>query len=1103
MARRRQFQTQIAKLVLLMVGVLLVGGVAIAQQTTGDILGTVTDSSGAVVGNATVTIESLDTHETRTAKTADNGDYVVNLLKPGNYSITVNSSGFKSFMVPSLTLFATDRVRINAQLTLGQATESVTVLAESSALQTDSSVLNSTINYKAVQDLPLNGRNFVQLVQLSPGVNEGPQNGGLTSGGALDDRRVTSSISANGQSDILNNQMLDGVDNNERLIGAIGVRPAVDGIREVSVQTSNYTSESGRTAGAVVNIITKSGTNQFHGTVFEYFRNDKLDTYPFAFGTALPKAELRLNQFGGSLGGPIVKDKTFFFADYEGYRQVRAGNPSRSTVPTLLEEQNPGNFSDLCPDNGGNLGPPCLFGPIGPGDQLDSAGLNYFSLYPAPNLGSNQWVGEGKTWQSSNVFDVRVDHQFRPTDSLFARFSFNKVNTIDPGPLPSKVVAGLNLNPNFSTIAPDLAYNGLLNYVHTFNSNLLMELKASYTRVDNEAANANTGLNPNEAFGQPNVNSPTSEATALALAIVVTGTALGGGGVFNPVKDKDNTFEYNGSVTYTHGAHNLRLGGRLVRRQLTSFQSSFSEGLWLFFDYPSLVAGKYFSVTRSLSLVPPHFRVWEPAVYAQDDWHIAKKLTLNLGLRYEIFTPLSEVNGRISTFDPATGQMLVPGQNGVGNTAGVKTDHHGLAPRVGFAYSAGRGLVVRGGFGLSYFPMNTTSNANMKNQPFIANFGPCGVTAPGPYGLVPQINTCPEGFSGFINGLPPSVAASANPIAGTIPDGVDPHLRTSYVEHYNLSVQKDFAGNVLTVNYVGVLGRQIAQVLPDLNQPPPNTCFQPDCDVNTLRPYFGVQPNMSTIGWFQSHGKSTYQGLQASFDRRLKNGLTLNANYQYAHALDNVDGLSNENGQGIGSVPSRVGTLDYGNSDLDVRHRIVGTANYELPFGRSSHGFAGALIKGWQVNVINVWSTGQAFTVLNATNRSGTTVGTGNPGAGSDRPDQVGSATLSNPSLSEFFNTAAFVPQTLGTIGSERKNQLHGPHFRHLDASLFKAFPLTERYKLEFRAECFNVTNTTNFALPNVNLPDNNVAQSNFGRIDLINQWTHPREIQFALKLQF
>ena len=1067
-------------------------GTAPAQQTTGDILGTVMDTSGAVVAGAAITVENLATHETRTAVASDSGDYVVNLLIPGTYMVSASASGFQKFVVSSVALSAGDRIRVNAHMVVGKTTETVTVESEESVLKTDSSVLSTTISPQQTQDLPLNGRNFVQLAQLAAGANEGPQTA-LTNGSELDDRRQSASISINGQSDVLNNVMMDGADNNERLIGTIAVRPSVEAIAEMSVQSNTYTAEVGRTGGGIINVITKSGANQFHGSVFEYIRNDKFNANPFNFGATPPKPEDRWNQFGASLGGPIKKNKTFFFGNYEGYRFIQGTAPSVYQVPTLYEEQHPGDFSDLPNYCGtGCAGPNLNQSPY----VIDPVGADYFKMFPAPNSGSNLFIGGYKNVQHSTDYDARVDHAFNPNNLMYARFAYNNVYSDSPGPFPKVTVAGIKLNPNFIGYglgnATDLDFNGLVNYIHTFNSNLLLELKASYTRSNNQSYPDTDGLNPNQAFGQPNVNTPISDSTGLAPIVLVNGADLGQV-LFQPLKDQDNTFQYLGALTYTRGRHNIKVGGTVIRRQLTSFQSSYPEALWVFMDYPGLMQGQYVTNSgRSLQLAPPHLRVWEPGFYVQDDWHAAHNLTLNLGLRYDLYTPYTEIQDRISTWDPVNAKLLIAGQNGVSNTANIKTDYHGLAPRIGFAYTAAPGFVIRGGFGIGYFPMNTTSNANMKDPPFADTLTACG------------FYNCGAGFTTFADGLPPIVAVSPttpgsvilSAPGASIPDAVSPNFRNSYIEQFNLTLQKDWIGNVLTASYVGLLGRQLVELLPDLNAPPPNTSANP----NTLRPYYSQYPNLGTIGFMQSGGISNYNSLQTSFERRFKKDLSFTVNYTWSHELDDSTGLSEENTGttgGYASVPSMIRTRDYGNSPLDIHHRIAGTANYEFPFGKSATGARGIAEKGWHLNVIDVWSTGADFTVVNYNDISGTYPG----GNNMDRPNQVGSWKLSHPGIgpsSEWFNTAAFQAQTAGTLGNERREQLFGPHFRHLDLSAFKVFQINQRFNVEFRAESFNLTNTANFALPN-----NSLGGSFFGSVTSMTYPYIPREFQFALKLRY
>ncbi len=410
-----------------------------AQMTTADVLGTVTDSSGAVVPKATVTLVDLDTQEKRTAVSNQAGEFVFNLLKPNRYSLTVTGSGFQTFVIPSFGLAAGDRAREDARLIVGSEAEVVNVEAQEPALQTDSSVLGSLVTDKATQDLPLNGRNYINLVQLTPGATEG-LNAGLASGSRPDDRRQTSSISVNGQSDVGNDQMIDGMDNNERIIGSIGVRPSVDAIQEVRIQTNTFTAEVGRSAGAVVDVITKSGTNGFHGTAYEFLRNTVLNANAYNFGQNIPKPAWHQNQFGGSFGGPIRKGKTFFFGDYEGLRILRGQNPTQTTVPTAFERANVGNFTDNPSIN-----------VIVPPSQFDPVGLQYFNLFPLPNGPGlvNNYTSAPTTTQYSTTFDGRIDHHFNDSNLFFGRYTYNAVSTFNPGLYPQLAAV---LDPYFKQI---------------------------------------------------------------------------------------------------------------------------------------------------------------------------------------------------------------------------------------------------------------------------------------------------------------------------------------------------------------------------------------------------------------------------------------------------------------------------------------------------------------------------------------------------------------------------------------------------------------------------------------------------------------------------
>ncbi len=1075
-------------------GALLLPCLNWAQVTTVDVVGTVTDTTGAIVPNAKVTLTNLDTKQTRNTNSSGSGDYAVTLLPPGRYKIQISASGFKNFEVSSISLLAGDRVRVNGSMQVGTTSETVTVEGTAPALQTDNSTMITGLEERSVQDLPLNGRNFVNLAQVQAGVNEGPPNG-LTSGTRPDDRRATSSMSVNGQSDVINDELIDGTDNNERIIGTLGVRPSIEAIAEVRIQTNSYAAEVGRTAGGVVNIITKSGTDQFHGSLYEFFRNDKLNAVPFQFGAHNPNPELRQNQFGGSIGGPIKRGKAFFFGDYEAFRLIQGTPPAALTVPTAYEVAHPGDFTDV--------GGPLITSP-------DPIGLAYFKLFPAPNVGTNQYVGSQNRTQFSNTFDVRLDHQFNPNNLLYGRYTYNNVNTFTPGIFPSASFAGVVVQPggnafSFPGQANQFAGNFMADFVHTFNSSLVMDLKAAYTHINNLSNPLSNGTNPNQAAGQPNINIDKG-SSSLAPISVVGVSGLGNGGLFIPLQDKDNSYQLNGSVSYLHGKHSAKTGVTAIYRQAANAQSSASEGSWTFASLPALVQGTFASVTRSNLLIIPHYRTWEWGFFAQDDWHVAGPLTLNLGIRYDLITPYTEIKNQISTFNPVTGMIQVAGVNGISKTAGIQTDYSDISPRVGFAYSPGHNTVIRGGFGTSYFPNNFGAAGSLENQPFNSAFGPC------------SSSTCQVGYQSLASGLPLPTPQSASNPSGAITAAVNPNFKNSYLEGYNLTIQHDFSGNVASVSYVGMLGRHLRQQMPDFDAAPPNTASNP----NSLRPYYATLPNIKQIQLLSTGGASNYNSLQATLERRTKHGLTMSANYTLARGLDNTPGNSAGAGTDYASIPGLSHSMDFGNSDLDVRDRIVFTGSYDLPFGQHDSGLRGGLLGHWQVNILQVWSTGTPFTVTNG----GANVSNNRPGtAGTDSPNMIASPKLSKPGVREFFNTAAFARQATGTLGFplgyspalinptpgpdwERRNQIYGPHQRHLDVSLFKTLPIHDAMVLQLRAEGFNIANVTNFNTPNNSFVTTATAptkQTNptFGQLTSTMPSYNPRLVQFAAKLIF
>lgn len=1114
-------------------------------QGTADIVGTVTDNGGAVVANARVTVKNLGTSLTRMQQTDPTGAYAFTLLPIGDYSVTVELAGFKTFANPRLALATGDRARVDAELQVGDVSQSVLVEAQAAALQTDSSTVGGLITNRAVQDLPMDGRNFVRLVQLAPGATESVQNAGA-GGGRVDDRRQTNAISANGQIDGANNFMLDGMDNNDRNIGTIIVKPSIDALQEVKVDTSLYPAEVGRAGGAVVNMVTKSGTNSFHGTVFEFLRNDKLNAKDYFNvpqpGNALAgkQTEYRQNQFGGSLGGPIRKDKTFFFADYEGFRKIQ-GITSQNTIPSACElgrvacngVQRVGNFSDIATP---------IYDPLShvpyPNNvitTLSKAGANYAALFPTPvgcTTPTCQYINNANLTQFAHTGDARIDHRFNVNNALFGRFSYNTTQTVAPSYLPPATVNGVTflatspqafLN-NFPSNNDQIAYSVALSYVHIFSPSVLLQLGAQGARYQGLASSLNAGIKGNDLFGGPaNVNSSYAGTDGLALVQFSNGGYVNlGDGFAVPTNNFDTTYQYNGSIDWTKGAHSMKFGASLLRRNWASFQVLF-KGSFAFSSvqtsstasstgsggnaFASLLTGFYNQAQRNMNLIAPQWRQNEIGEFFQDNWRATRWLTLNLGVRYDYTSPTTTRHNTMSNFDPtdpatlASGQIQVAGQNGVNSALNFPKQWDNIQPRTGFAATLGHGTVLRGGFGMNFWPGMVYSPAKLLNAPFVStltlNQTP-GTPTFSMDGSIPPVapnSTCLVAACG--------APAGSNFSVNTATKMTDYKYATIYM--WNLLLEKEFGSNVVSAAYVGQASKHLPLVIPnaDTNLPTlgPGGCglttpvaFPSPCQI-----YNAQIPFVSSLQLLTDQSESNYNAMQLVFQRRYQAGLTVSSSYTYSKSL--ADGSSGGGAcTGCAQVLNDFGR-DYGPSDFMVKHRFVITANYELPFAKNSKGVFAAAAKGWQLNGIYSYASGQPFTILSGQPKQNSL------GVTSDRPNAL-TPGASAHNISQWFDTTAFRAQPFGTEGNEGHNILFGPSGKKIDLSLFKDFFIRESTKLQFRAESFNMTNTPSFGLPatTISAYDSNgvpTQAGNFGRITAMSRVYTPRVFQLALKLVF
>ncbi|MCC6859317.1 MAG: TonB-dependent receptor [Bryobacterales bacterium] len=1096
---------------------LCLGALLSAQVSTGEMAGSVLDATGAGVPRARVTATNAATGAAvRSTLTGQAGDYVMTLMPPGDYTMSVETPGFRKVTQSGVHLDTSQRIRLDFTLQVGEVTETVEVRAAAPLLESQSSTVGSLIGSEFVQELPLNGRNFVQLAILTPGVNGTGYStqGTIQSGARPDDRRPGTEIFSNGNREGSNNFLYDGVDNNERLIQLIVLRPPVEAIREFKVQTNMFSADVGRNSGAVVDVVTKSGTNELHGSAFEFLRNSAMDARSYFNRKGTPFPPFRYNQFGLSLGGPVYlpklysgKNRTFFFVDYEGYRRNMVQSSVRSVATTKIRN---GDFSDEAPIYDPLSNRPDPSSPTGirrtafpgnliPRDRWDAPTAKLLAAFPLPTSSAriNNYLANLNLTQDWDQGDVRIDHQFTPNDNFFARWSIQHTTTTAPNTFPAVQIPGLpkaigvGNEDSFAGAAFNPVQHAVASYTKVISPRMVNDFRVGFTRFvldyTAEGFEAN-GPNYGNLLGIPNAN---SHPLHTMLPIINLGAYTGVGHSRSlPIFRRSNTFQYIDNMTFTTGSHTLKFGGDIRRRQITEYQTNRGNGRFNFSrgyttdigsggstgnELASFLLGYAGFLEQDFLLAWTGLRGIEAGLYFADDWRVTRRLTLNLGLRWDYYSPYTEAAGRIANFDADTATVRIAGRDGVDSRAGIERDLRNWAPRLGFAYQLARHTVVRGGFGLFYNP-NGNGGAAMRLFRHIP-FGPIYTISTNNIDLSTRVS---EGFP-----APPEVNfdAGKNPSGGVI--GVFPRYKSAYAQQFNLGVQHEIAPWQLIVkaSVVGNLGRRLGTTI-DLNQP-----FPGPQAVTVRRPYYGVRPGLAGITYAVSDGLSSYMSGQLSVEKRMSAGLSMLFGYTWGHAIDDV---GTEFGGGTGTPQDvRNRRADRGNSVYDIRHRATISYTYRLPFGQgrplaNRGGAVNYIVGGWQTNGIVIMQTGLPFTVSDAA---------ANPGG---RPDYLRDAALpsSERSLQRWFDTAAFTTPRIYTYGNLARNSLFGPGRVNFDMSLFKDFPIKERATVQFRAEAFNIFNTPQFGLPasTVNAPGAGAVTSTVG---------NPRQLQMALKVLF
>ncbi len=1075
-----------------------------AQAVTGTILGRITDGSGAIVPGVTVTLTNTGTKLTRVVVTDSNGEYTAPSLPTGQYAVAAEISGFKSVAMSNIDLGVDQHVRIDIKLEVGALSETVTIEANSPLVQTSSSELGTTVTDEQIEALPLNGRNFVSLTRTVPGVLRGIPGSNIDGAGSLA-WRASASFSANGQRTRDNNFMLDGVDNNETWLQTVVIFPSVDALDEFKLQTSTYSAEFGRSLGGVVNLQIKSGTNNFHGSAFEFHRNDALDANNFFNNRAgRPKPDFKQNQFGGTLGGPVFKQKTFFFGSYQGHREEQ-GQTFLSTVPSLAMRR--GDFSELNrviydPQTGQPFP-----GNVIPQNRIDTVAANILDqLYPEPNTGgtrqangqtiSNYLINPIKERQDNQV-DVKVDHNLTTNNRFFTRYSFQKTHRLQPATLPHGD-AGATFGAGDGNIkAQSVAFND----THMLSAKWLNEFRFGWSSIKFLMTPIDYLTNPAAAVGIPNIN--LNDATSAMTQLGFQNIRNLGANSNQPLITNQNDFQIFDNVTRSTGRHTLKAGGSLTLRSREILNADTIVGNFAFnnnmtsncagqgagctvnsatgFDVASFMLGLTSSKNRNLFDAETYTEKRpEIATYIQDDWRATSKLTVNLGLRWDVFQPWVEVDNRQSNFDETTGTFVIASDDA--SLSGVKVGRYlqtyskaDLGPRFGFAYDVtgdGKNL-IRGGFGIFWnFSPGGTSSSKAQNQPFLQSTSL--TPTPTAYGSNLLLK---DGLP-----LPPGVDPN-RPAAGSTRSVFMRDFRDAYARQWNVNYQRSLGTNYMVeAAYVGSQGRQMV-IKVDINQARPVVGVS---DANVNRPFIVLAPGVRSLSQSQSIGKVNYNGLLLKFQRRFANNFSFLNSYTFGKSMD----YASDNEAGITNTYDL--EYNWGPSDYDVRHTFSSSWVYEVPWARE------ALYGGWQLSGILYLRGGLPLTVTQAQGVQST--GTGN------RPNRICDGSLANPTIDKWFDTSCFISPTdvTGTYGDSGRGIIRGPGSFNIDTSLIKNTKFG-RYDTEFRIEAFNVLNHPQFANPNTTI--GNAAVGTISAM-LSNPacslcGTTERQVQLALKVKF
>jgi len=1095
-------------------------------QTSGQFTGLVTDPSGGVVVSAKVTVTNPQTNFTRTEATNTSGVYNFPNLQPGVYNIRVEMQGFQAEIRSNVELQVQQVARLDFQLQVGAVSQAVEVTGGAPLLNTEDATIGTVIENQRIVDLPLNGRNFLQLVALSPNVSTAFANGGQSSSREGGDRS-TQQLSISGNRREWNYFTLDGISNTDVNFNSYLFLPSIDALQEFKVETGVYSAEFGREVGQV-NVSTKSGTNEYHGTLWEFLRNNKLDALPFGFTKVRPTSSpFKWNQYGFTLGGPIQipkifngKNRLFFLANYEGFR-LRNQTQGVYNVPSVAMRS--GNFSELLP--GTTIKDPLnnnvpFANNIIPTSRLDPISIGLLQFYPAPNQPGTSLVSNylalDNNITNKDQFTSRIDFVESAKSNWYGRYSWDDEYILNPA---------LDLNGHFTSTT---AYQALIDNTRILKPTLVNEFRMGFNHFFNDiGGQLNNVRDPIKQLGIP-VPDPPALAWGTP-AVGILGFSGFGDDSNSPYVNNNTTFQWTDNVSWTRGTHSLKFGADIRRDRYNQEGNQFPRSSPGFqnqatgYGMADYMLGYMYNNADAAGLANTQLRATSQAYYVTDTWKVRSNLTVSVGLRYEFVPPWTDkhpnllnayipLNAAVANITdpnlqpifvrPGTGDFYqdmpirfnpnlpVERTNSLLGSRLIGASYTNFAPRLGIAWSPSSKWTVRLGAGIFYaqdignavFDMGrnfvgrftvTESNHNLTWENPIAANGttPCGNIAP----LV-----CINQPLGLVH---------------------NHDHQTPYIEQYEANFQHQLSSSmVLEVGYLGTQGHVLQRFSYLANQP-----VLGPAPVAQRFPF----PEWGLIQGVVNGGDSNYHSLAVKFTRRLANGLTILSGYTFSKSIDNGSGVRTLGTDGLFPQNAYCLSCERGRSIFDQRHRLVTSVVYDLPFGKGkaflNQGIASKVVGGWQLNSIVTYGTGFPLTIVPGSDRSQTTTGY-------DRTNATGiSPALGNPTPGEWFNIAAFSLQPLGTYGTAGRNVAQGPGIFDWDFSTLKNFYFTERRYLQFRFEVFNFLNHPNFGDPNNTLgndkTDNNgvpiAGSGSFGTINSTRQGIDMRELQFSLKLIF